>query len=158
MSMELDVKLDKKSLSSFLLYHNYARPAGIIGILISIAAVVVLCVKWDYWTTTQRGILVVLALLFTVFQPMMLLWKGKKQLQMEEFQQPFHYAFGEKGVEISQNDQKQEFAWSEIRKIVYRSHAVYVYMSTVSAFILPASQCGGRFEELVKLMKEYTKK
>ena len=41
MSIELDVKLDKKSLGSFLLYHNYARPAGIIGIVISIAAVVV---------------------------------------------------------------------------------------------------------------------
>lgn len=158
MSIELDVKLDKKSLSSFLLYHNYVRPAGILGIVISIAAVVVLCIKWNYWTMTQRGILLVLALLFTVFQPMMLLWKGKKQLQLEEFQQPFHYLFGDKGVEISQNDQKQEFGWSEIRKIVYRANAVYVYMSTVSAFVLPASQCDGQFEKLVGMMKEHTGK
>ncbi len=158
MSIELDVKLDKKSLGSFLLYHNYARPAGILGIVISIAAVVVLCLKWNYWTMTQRGILFVLALLFTVFQPMMLLWKGKKQLSLEEFQQPFHYVFNDKGVEISQNDDRQEFSWSEIRKITYRSHAVYVYMSTVSAFVLPASQCDGRFQELVGMMREHMKK
>lgn len=158
MLIELDVRLDKKLLNSFLLYHNYVRPAGILGIIISIAAVIVLCVRWSYWTTTQRGILIVLALLFTVFQPMMLLWKGKKQLSMEEFQQPFHYVFDDKGVEISQNDQKQEFSWEDIRKITYRANAAYVYMSTVSAFVIPASQCEGRFPELVSMMKEHMKK
>ena len=155
MSIQLDVKLDKKSLGHFLLYHNYARPAGVIGIIISLAAVVALCVRLDFWTMTQRGILVVLALLFTVLQPMMLLWKGKKQLQMEEFQEPFHYVFDEKGVVISQKEQKQEFTWKEIRRIVYRREAVYVYMSTVSAFVLPRAQCGGQFEALVAMMKEH---
>ncbi|MCH5266002.1 MAG: YcxB family protein [Lachnospiraceae bacterium] len=158
MSIQLDVKLDKKSLSRFLLYHNYARPAGVIGVIISLAAIVALCVRWDFWTTTQRGILVVLALLFTVLQPLMLLWKGKKQLQMEEFQEHFHYVFDEKGVVISQKEQKQEFPWKEIRKIVYRRDAVYVYMSTVSAFVLPKNQCGEQYGSLVEMMKEHKRK
>lgn len=158
MSIEMDVKLDDKSLGRFLLYHNYARAAGVIGIVISVAAVAALFIKWGFWTTTQRGILVVLALLFTVIQPLMLVWKGKKQLMMEEFQSPFHYVFDDDGVVISQGEQSQKFSWGEIRKIVYRKDAVYVYMSTVSAFVLPASQCGGQFEGLVKLMKEKKKK
>lgn len=154
MSVELDVKLDKKSLYQFLLYHNYMRPSGIIGVLISIAAVVVLCVQWGQWTPSQRVMLVVLALLFTVLQPLMLLSKGRRQLQMEEFQIPFHYVFDENGIVISQKDQRQEFSWEDVRRIKYRKSAIYVYMSTVSAFIIPDSQCQGRFEELIGLMKD----
>ncbi len=158
MSIELDVKLDKKSLSRFLLYHNYARPSGVIGVVISIAAVVALIVEWGLWTQPQRGMLIVLALLFTVLQPMMLVSKGKRQLQMEEFQIPFHYRFDDHGVAISQKEQKQEFTWEDVRKIVYRKDAVYVYMSAVSAFVIPANQCMDCFEEMVQLMKEKKKK
>ncbi|MCH5252176.1 MAG: YcxB family protein [Lachnospiraceae bacterium] len=158
MLFEFDVILDKKSLSRFLLFHNYAKLSGILGVVISVAAVVVLVMRWSDWTGTQKGILVTLALLFTVLQPMMLLMKGRKQLQQEEFQLPFHYIFDEKGIMISQKEQKQQFAWKEIRKIIYRKDAIYVYMSTVSAFILPESQCDGHFSELVDFMKERREK
>lgn len=154
MPIEVNVQLDKRSLNRFLIYHNYARVSGIIGVIISVAALAALCMKWGMWTPMQRGLLVVLALLFTVLQPLILMSKGKKQLVAEEFQTPFRYTFDAAGVVISQNDQRQAFAWGDIRKIVYRKDAVYVYMSTVSAFVIPAEQCGGGFEDLVRLMKE----
>jgi hypothetical protein len=103
----------------------------------------------------QRGLLAVLALLFTVLQPLMLASKGKRQLAMEEFQIPFHYSFDENGVTISQQDQTQSFSWEEIRKVVFRRDAIYVYMSAVSAFVVPKEQCGGQFDELVHLMREH---
>ncbi len=158
MKIEFDVKLDKKSLSGFLLYHNYVRPAGIFGLLVSVAALVMLILRWDAWVMMQRGILVVLAMLFTVIQPLILVSKGKRQLQMEEFQLPFHYCFSEEGVLIRQEEQEQKFSWKDIRKVVYRKEAIYVYMSTVSAFVLPKSQCDGQFDALQKMMKEQRKK
>lgn len=154
MEIEVDVKLDPRSLNRFLIYHNYIRVSGIIGLVLSVAALLALCLKWGMWTPTQRGLLVVLALLFTVLQPLMLLSKGKKQLAMEEFQIPFHYCFNDDGVTISQKDQSQSFAWKEIRKTVFRRDAVYVYMSTVSAFVIPKEQCEGKFEELVQLIRD----
>ncbi len=157
MEIEADVKLDARSLNRFLIYHNYMRVSGIIGLVLSLAAIVALCLKWGIWTTTQRCLLVVLALLFTVLQPLMLVSKGKKQLAMEEFQIPFHYCFHDGGVTISQKDQSQSFAWEEIRKTVFRRDALYVYMSTVSAFVIPREQCGGRFDELVRLIKDRTR-
>ncbi len=154
MSINLDIMLDWKSLNQFLLYHNYMRPSGIIGLVISIAAVVALCVEWGLWTMPQKVMLAALALLFTVLQPLMLLSKGRRQLQMDEFQIPFHYLFDENGVTISQKDQRQEFTWADVRKIVYRKNSIYVYMSSISAFVIPAAQCGGQFEDLVKLTRE----
>lgn len=155
--IEIDVKLDQRSLNRFLIYHNYVRVSGIIGLVLSIAALAALCLKWGMWTNMQRGLLVVLALLFTVLQPLMLVSKGKKQLAMEEFQIPFHYCFDDTGVTISQKDQTQSFSWEDIRKIVFRKDAVYVYMSTVSAFVVPQEQCGGQFEQLVQLIREKKK-
>ena len=158
MTIELDVKMDKKSLGGFLLYHNYVRIAGIFSVLISLAALVGLIVKWDSWMMTQKVMLAILALLFTVIQPLMLIWRGNRRLQTEDFQIPFHYVFHEEGIVISQKEQKQEFQWADVRKVVYRREALYVYMSAVSAFVLPKNQCKGQSEELVKLMKEHTGK
>lgn len=158
MSVEMDVKLDMKSLGGFLLYHNYARVSGIISVLISLAALVGLVWQWDRWMMTQKVMLAVLALLFTVIQPLMLLWRGNRRLQEEDYQTPFHYSFGDAGIVIRQGEQKQEFQWQDVRKVVYRKDALYVYMSAVSAFVLPAGQSDGRFEELVKMMREHTAK
>ena len=72
MEIKADVKLDARSLNRFLIYHNYMRVSGIIGLVLSLAAIAALCLKWGLWTTTQRCLLVVLALLFTVLQPLML--------------------------------------------------------------------------------------
>lgn len=156
MTIEMDVKMDIKSLGGFLLYHNYMRVAGILSVLISLAALVGLIVRWDSWMLSQKVMLAVLALLFTVIQPLMLLWRGNRRLQTEDFQIPFHYVFHEEGLEISQKEQKQEFRWEDVRKVVYRREALYVYMSAVSAFVLPKNQCGGQFDALVKMMKEHT--
>lgn len=153
--IELDVKPDEKSLREFLLYHNYFRPSGILGIVISLAAVVLFVVRFDAWTNIQRGMLVFLALLFTVIQPLMLLWKAKKQLAMPQMQEAFHYAFDKEGVEVSQGGESEKCQWKTIRKIVYRPHAIYVFTSTVHAFVLPKAQCGGQFETLVQCMKEW---
>lgn len=152
--IEVDVKLDKRSLSRFLIYHNYVRVSGVAGLLLSLGALVSLCIRWNTWSPTQKGLLVVLALLFTVLQPLILISKGKRQLAMDEFQNPFHYCFDENGVTISQDEQSQSFAWKDIRRTVYRKDAVYVYMSTVSAFVIPKEQCDGQFDELVSVIRE----
>ena len=158
MTIEMDVKLDTKSLGGFLLYHNYARVAGIFSVLISVAALVGLILRWDNWMMTQKVLLGVLALLFTVIQPLMLLWRGSRRLQSEDYQIPFHYVFSDDGIVISQGEQQQEFKWQDVRKVVWRRGGWYVYMSAVSAFVLPKDQSSGQFDELVKMMREHTKK
>lgn len=78
-SIEIDVQLDKKTLNRFLLRNNFLRTGGVIGLLISVAAIVGLAVFWNYFGTAQRVILLFLALMFTVIQPVTLLMKGWEQ-------------------------------------------------------------------------------
>ena len=154
MSIEIEVKLDQKSLNQFLLYHYYTQVSGIISVLLSVGALVGLLMRWSAWLPMQRGILIVIALMFTVLQPLMLMWRGKKQLMTDTFQIPFRYVFGDESIRISQEEASQQFTWEDVRKIKWRKDAIYVYMSNVSAFVLPKEQCGGQFDELVNFTKE----
>ena len=69
MMLELDVMLDKKSLGRFLLFHNYARVSGILGVVISAAAVVALALRWGSWSGTQKGILIILLCCLPFYSP-----------------------------------------------------------------------------------------
>ena len=83
--IEIDVQLDKKTLNHFLLRNNFLRTGGVIGLLISAAAIVGLVAFWNYFGAAQRMILLFLALMFTVIQPVTLLMKGWEQLKKRSF-------------------------------------------------------------------------
>lgn len=155
--MEFEVKMDAKSLSGFVLYHNYIRPGGIIGVFLSVAAIVALIIRWDHWTGIQRCLLVVLALIFLIFQPLMLLRKANTQLRSGVFDKPMNYRFDEDGFVISQGENKEEHHYEDIRKLVIHKNVIYLYMTSVSAFIIPRSQCG-EFDKLTALFRDKKKK
>ena len=152
MHTEFDVNMDAKSLSGFVLYHNYARLSGVIGLIISIAAIVALIVRYNSWTGMQKCILLVLFLLFTVIQPLLLLQKTQAQLKTETFSNPMHYEFEEESFVISQKDSREAFRYEDIRKAVVHKNVMYIYMTAVSAFVIPRSQCE-EFDEIAKKVK-----
>ena len=157
MPIEFDVNMDAKSLSGFVIRHNYMRPGGIIGVILSVAAIVMLIIRWDHWTGVQRCLLIVLALLFLVFQPLMLLQKANTQLHSGAFRVPMHYEFGEEGFSVSQDKNKEEFAYIDIRKAILGKNVMYLYMTTVSAFIIPRSQCEDVFDTVKEKVREERK-
>ena len=155
--LELDVQVDKKTLNRFLIRNNYMRVGGVFGLLISLAAIAGLVVFWDSFPTSQRVILIVLGLMFTVIQPVSLLMKGWNQLKTGAFRKPFHYVFSDTGMTVENIAGSVEVEWQNIRKVVITKEAIYLYMSALSAFILPKSQCGGKYNELAVLLKEKRK-
>ena len=154
MTISFEIRMDASSLSGFVLYHNYMRPGGIIGVFLSIAAIVALIIRWGHWTGVQRCLLIVLALLFLVFQPLMLLQKANTQLHSGAFKYPMEYEFGEDHFSIGQDGKTEEFDYADIRKVVLRKNVIYIYMTTVSAFIIPRAQCKDVFDEVKSRLKK----
>lgn len=152
--LELDVQLDKKTLDRFLLRNNFLRAGGVIGILISLAAVVGLLVFWKYFSSSQRVILIFLGLMFTVIQPLTLLLKGRSQLKTGAFREPFHYTFTKTGMTVENMAGTVEVKWTDMRKVIVTKEAVYLYMNAVSAFIIPRQACGENYVRLAKLIGE----
>ncbi len=154
--IEIDVQLDKRTLNRFLLRNNFLRAGGVIGLLISISAMVGLIVFWNYFGTAQRVILIFLSLMFTVIQPVTLLMKGWEQLKKGAFREPFHYTFTPEGIEVVNIAGTANVEWKQIRRAVITKEAIYIYMNAVSALIISREECDGRFTEIVKMVREYT--
>lgn len=155
--IEVDVQLDKKTLNRFLIRNNFLRAGGVIGLLISIAAIAGLIAFWKYFGSAQRVILIFLGLMFTVIQPVTLLLKGWEQLKKGAFRKPFHYKFSKEGIEVENIAGTAEVDWKNIRKTVVTKEAMYIYMNSVSALIISASECGADYVRIAKMVKEHTK-
>lgn len=155
---DVDVLIKSKDMSRFLVRHNITRFGGIFGILLSLAALIGLIAFWSKWGMQEKIILLLLALMFTVFQPLMLWSKGRKQCKQEHFKKPFHYEFNENEICVSQDEYKESLSWDQIRKVTYAKDAIYVYMTAMSAFIIPREQCKEDFLELAAFIRVKTKK
>lgn len=155
--IEIDVQLDKKTLNRFLLRNNFLRTGGVIGLLISVAAIAGLVAFWNHFGAAQRVILLFLALMFTVIQPVTLLMKGWEQLKKGAFREPFHYTFTPEGVEVVNIAGTANVEWEQIRRVVVTKDAMYIYMNAVSALIISREECDGRFTEITKMVREYTR-
>lgn len=153
-SIHMNVKIDANDLSIFMIRHLYTKFTGIFGVFLSVFSLGILIGWWNHFGTMQRLILVFLALTFTVFQPMLLRLKSNKQLRAKAFQEPFVYDLDEDGITVSQGDLQETMEWEKVKKIVIQKHAVYIYMTAMSAFILPESKCEGKFNDVYELVKE----
>ena len=47
MSMDFELKLDGKTMSRFLLHYNYTKATGLFGILLGIASLAAVFIKWN---------------------------------------------------------------------------------------------------------------
>ena len=154
---EIDVMVDGKTLSKFLLRNNYRGMSGLTGILISVAALVGVILFWNNLIIAPKILLFGLIGLFLVVQPITLIIKGQAQLKTEAFKKPFHYEFGEDKMTVTNVVGTVDVEWKNVRKVVADKAALYNYMNAVSAFILPATECDGKFDEIVEFVREKTK-
>lgn len=155
--IEIDVQLDKKTLNRFLLRNNFLRAGGVIGLLISLAAIIGVIVFWQYFGTAQRVILIFLGLMFTVIQPFTLLMKGWEQLKKGAFRKPFHYVFSADGIEVENIAGTASVEWKNIRKSITTKEALYIYMNSVSALIIPRAECEEQYVRIARMIKEHIK-
>lgn len=154
---EIDVQLDKKTLNRFLIRNNFLRAGGVAGLLISIAAILGLIVFWQEFSVAQRVILIFLGAMFTLIQPFTLLLKGWNQLKNGTFRKPFHYIFDEEGMEVKNIAGTAQVEWKRIRKVIVTKEAMYIYMNSVSALIVPAKECDGKYDEIATMVKTKSK-
>jgi len=162
-----DIKVTKKELANFLIYHNYHSMQGVIGLIISFGALVLLILRWNSLDLPQFAILVILALMFTVLTPLILIRKAAAQEKRNKtFEKPITYELGEEGFSLIQGEEHVDLEWRNVYKIVDTGRCLVLYISTVRAFIWPKSQIADvkaalddRIEKCVEARKiKYKKK
>lgn len=141
--IEFDIKMRTKDMYKFLLCHTYSSFSGWFGVILSLIALGLLVMDFDGYDDAAKLVLIMIALAFTVLNPLMLLSTAKRQvLTNAVYKKPLHYTLTEEGIAVSQDDQEETMLWDRIRKVKQFGGVYIVYTSKVHAFIFPLDQLG----------------
>lgn len=139
--ISFDIKVTKKELANFMIYHNYHSMQGIIGLIISLGALIILILRWKTLDVAQFAILILLALMFTVMTPVILTRKASAQEKRNKtFEKPITYELSQEGFSLMQGEERVDLEWRNVYKIVDTGKSLVLYISTVRAFIWPKAQ------------------
>ena len=64
--IKFKITLKVNDLYYFMMYHYYSKPAGIIGLVLSMGSLVLLITRWNVTDATAKMLYFIIALLFTV--------------------------------------------------------------------------------------------
>ena len=150
-----NITVDAKDLFSFMLQHTYRCVGGVLSLLFSIGAFILLLNCFTTVDISYKIILIICSALFTVINPLMLLQRAKKQVKRNPgFSVPIEYTFTKKGFTMQQGEEKATAEWKDLWKIRDGKHYLYLYGNTVRANIIPKKQLGDQAQELSKMRKE----
>lgn len=153
---EMDVELTAQDLFAFSMHHTYAAPSGILGIVVSVGALVTLAVKYAELPVSSRVALAVIGVLFTIVQPLMIYSKSRKQeKRSKQIKGTLHYSIDAEAVTISQGEEQAVVKWDEISKVVLTAKRIYLYTGPVRGFIFPADACGDSLKAMAEDMKKW---
>ena len=97
------VNMTFPALFSYVMNTNYRSMSGILGLVLSFGAIVMLVIGWNTTSGRQKAIFIIVALMFTVINPLSLAFKTFKQLKTSpSYKQPLVYTFGDNGIGVSQ--------------------------------------------------------
>ena len=88
------VNMTFPALFSYVMNTNYRSMRGILGLVLSFGAIVMLVIGWNTTSGRQKAIFIIVALMFTVINPLSLAFKTFKQLKTSpSYKQPLVYTF-----------------------------------------------------------------
>ena len=137
----------------FLYWHSYHGITGIINYALSFAGVAALVAGFGKGNTVVTIMLIALASLFTVINPLLLLYKAAGQMKRTPmFAKPLHYKFDTRGFSISQESNSDSAEWNTVMLIRETKKSIILYLGAANALILPKKEIGDQLPELKKLI------
>ena len=157
--IEFNVKLQTKDLYRFTMRHTYVSIGGIFSLLVSFGCLGICVVNFRQLVPSTIGVLLLVAALFTVIQPVMLYVKCAGQIKRsKDIKDELSYVLSEDGITVRQGEEEAQIKWYHVRKAVYTAKGIYVYMSPVRAFIFPQESCGEQYGEIQHMIQEMVRK
>ncbi len=155
-TISFSVQMTVKDVYRFNMYHVYHSVSGLVGLLLSLLALGNLIISFDSLTDQGKTIMTIVALWFTVLEPIMVYRRAKKQVKkIKSYHKPLHYTIGEQGITVSQDEESQTMEWNRLRRIVKTRQQILIYSSRVHAFIFPRTAWQDQEQKMQSLLKRY---
>lgn len=156
--VRFSVKVTEKDMYTFLLRHNFTSFGGWFGVVFGVALLVLAGVTFKSVSTEYTVLYVLIGLLVLVYPFFHLRTRAKRQAASDSLKDMLDYEATGETMAVSLGEERQEFSWKEIRKVVETKRLLIVYINTVRAFVWPKEQIGEKLPDLRKLLIKALKK
>lgn len=151
------VQMTPMEIYKFTIYHSYHKASGLLGVCLSIAALIMLIVSFNELTDRDKTVLTFVAAWFLVLEPVTLFFRARSQVKRNKsYQKPLNYQMNQEGITVSQGEEQQTIAWENLMKIVATRSQYLVYSSKIHAFVFPKKAFGQDCEKAEIIMRKYT--
>ena len=152
--MKASVKIEKKDLFIFLLYHMYMRAMGIVYLVVGLLALA--GGIWFLVSGNRSGIfLLLIAAVYFVLQPCMLYLKAAQQAKLPVLRKETFYDFSREGIRVSQDEtDASTLKWEKIRRFVKFGGEYMIYLDDIHANIVPERTLSCEPQALDALVRE----
>lgn len=152
--VKFSVQMKTIYMFDFLYWHSYHGITGIINYALSFAGIAALLAGFGKNNAMVTVMLVALASLFTVINPLLLLYKAARQVKKAPmFAKPLHYKFDTRGFSISQDNNSDSAEWNVVVLVRETGKSIILYMGAANALVLPKKEIGNQLGDLKKLMQ-----
>lgn len=152
------VQMTPMEIYKFTMYHSYHKASGLLGVCLSIAALVMLIVSFNELTDRDKTVLTFVAAWFLILEPVTLFFRARSQVKRNKsYQKPLNYQMSREGITVSQGEAQQTIVWENLMKIVETKSQYLVYSSKIHAFVFPKKALGQECEKAETIILEYTK-
>lgn len=149
----IEVKLTTMDLWKFSMYHANHGAYGIFNVLFTAAALVLIVTTWNENAAVYRVLLIISALLFTVWQPFILYLKAARQGKTPAMERPMTLTFADEAIVVTQGEESLTLSWEDIVKAKRALHMIIIYIDGIHAYLLPDSVTGSQREAVCALLK-----
>ena len=151
------VKMTFPALYSYVINTNYRSVSGILGLVLSLGAIVLLGTSFRAMSSGQRVVFILIALMFTVINPAALAFKTYRQLKLSpSYKHPLEYTFSDDGIGVSQGEQHMELEWKAIYRLLLTKQMLAVYTNRIHAFVIPLSELGDEKGKILASVVSFT--
>lgn len=156
--IRFDINLTVKDLWQFSMYHSNSGFRVVLNILLTLAAVFILVMRWGELGIPYRLLMIFCALLFTVIQPLMLYQKARRQIKTPAMQQAMVLIFGENGLHVEMGGQTIDFGWDQLGRMDKKPTQIILYMDRIHAYLIPQDALVDREAEFFEMVRKFLPK
>ncbi len=151
------VNMTFPALYSYVINTNYRNMSGILGIILSVGAIVILALEWNVLSSRQKVVFILVALMFTVINPAALAFKTFRQMKLSpSYKKPLEYTFSDDGIGVTQGEQHMDLEWKGIYRLLLTKQMFAIYTNRFHAFVIPLSELGDDKAKILASVVNFT--
>lgn len=123
----------------------YSSMLGLCNVIFTIAMILL---TMKFWGTVNVGVKILLIFaisLFTIFQPIIVYYRAKKQVAMVP--RDIEIGFDDRGVHVKIENQTSDLTWNQIKGVSKKPRLIVVLSTSTHGFILTNKVLGQQKEE-----------